>query len=101
MFRELEAARQLCRAAFVYNWSSPPERRLIEYAMAAKTYATQAALEVTSDAIQVFGGIGLAREAVVEKLLRDARSTLVCDGSNDILSLAEGRNVTHGYPPGG
>ncbi len=98
MFRKVEASRQLCRAAFVYNWSSPPERRLIEYSMAAKTYATQAALEVTSDAIQIFGGIGLSRECVVEKLFRDARSTLICDGSNDILSLAGGHKVAGGYP---
>jgi len=98
MFRKVEASRQLCRAVFVHNWGSPPERRLIEYAEAAKTFATQMALEVTSDAIQIFGGIGLSRECIVEKLFRDARSSLICDGSNDVLALGGGHKVAHGYP---
>lgn len=98
MFRKVEASRQLCRAAFVYNWSNPPEKRVIEYSMAAKTFATQAALEVTSDAVQIFGGIGLSKEYLVEKLFRDARSTLICDGSNDILSLVGGHLLAQKYP---
>jgi acyl-CoA dehydrogenase len=98
MFRKVEASRQLCRAAFVYNWENPPEKRVIEYSMAAKTFATQAALEVTSDAVQIFGGIGLSKEYLVEKLFRDARSTLICDGSNDILSLVGGHLIACTYP---
>ena len=98
MFRKVEASRQLCRGAFVYNWSNPPEKRVIEYSMAAKTFATQASLEVTSDAVQIFGGIGLSKEYLVEKLFRDARSTLICDGSNDILSLVGGHLLAQRYP---
>jgi alkylation response protein AidB-like acyl-CoA dehydrogenase len=98
MFRKAESSRQLCRAAFVYNWSNPPEKRLIEYGIAAKTMATQTSLEVTSDAIQIFGGIGLSKEYLVEKLFRDARETLICDGSNDILSITGGYKVAGTYP---
>jgi len=98
MFRKVEAGRQLSRAAFVYNWSNPPEKRLIEYGMAAKTFSTQAALEVTSDAIQILGGNGLSKEYLVEKLFRDARSSLICDGSNDTLSFAGGYKVNCTYP---
>ncbi|MBI2962794.1 MAG: acyl-CoA dehydrogenase family protein [Deltaproteobacteria bacterium] len=98
MFRKVEASRQLCRAVFVHNWGSPAERRAIEYAEAAKTFATQTALEVTSDAIQIFGGIGLARECVAEKLFRDARSSLICDGSNDILALSGGHRIARAHP---
>lgn len=98
MFRKVEASRQLCRAAFVYNWSKPPEKRLIEYSMAAKTFATQAALEVTNEAIQIFGGIGLSKGCLVEKLFRDARSTLICDGSNDSLSIVGGHLLARAYP---
>lgn len=98
MFRKVEASRHLCRAAFVYNWSNPPENRLIEYGMAAKTFATQTALEVTSDAIQILGGNGLSKEYLLEKLFRDARTTLLCDGSNDILSLAGGYKIAVTYP---
>jgi acyl-CoA dehydrogenase len=59
MFTKVEAARQIARAAFVYNWSSPPEKRVPEYGFAAKNFASQTALEVTSDAIQILGSNGL------------------------------------------
>jgi acyl-CoA dehydrogenase len=98
MFRKVECSRQLCRAAFIYNGSNPPEKRFIEYAAVAKIYATQCALDVSSDAIQIFGGIGISKDYLVEKLFRDARTTLICDGSNDILSLAGGYKVTRTYP---
>lgn len=100
MFRKLEASRQLCRSAFVYNWSFPlnPEKRAIEYAAAAKTFATQAALDITSDAIQILGGNGITKEYAVEKLWRDARTSLICDGSNDTLSVAGGEKVGSTYP---
>jgi alkylation response protein AidB-like acyl-CoA dehydrogenase len=101
MFRRVEAARQLCRAAFVYNWSNPPEKRAPEYGFAAKTFATQASLDVTSQAIQIFGGNGLSKEYVVEKLFRDARATLICDGSNESLSIAGGHRVARTYPRNG
>jgi len=100
MFRQIEASRQLCRAAFVYNWSHPmnPEKRVIEYSMAAKTFATQTALDVTSDAIQIFGGYGISREYIIEKLFRDARTTLICDGSNDTLTVVGGKKIAETYP---
>ena len=100
MFRKVEASRQLCRAAFVYNWSHPlnPEKRAFEYSVAAKTFATQTALEVTSDAIQILGGNGISKEYVVEKLFRDARMTMICDGSNDTLSVVGGHTVANIYP---
>jgi len=98
MFRKIEASRQLCRSAFIYNWSNPPEKRLIEYSAAAKTFGTQVSLEVTSDAIQIFGGIGISKDYLVEKLFRDARTTTICDGSNDVLSIVGGYKVARTYP---
>jgi acyl-CoA dehydrogenase len=100
MFRKVEASRQICRAAFVHNWSFPmnPEKRAIEYAAAAKTFATQTAVEVTGDAIQIHGGIGISKAYLVEKLFRDARTTTICDGSNDVLSLAGGYTMARTYP---
>ena len=100
MFRKVEASRQLCRAAFVYNWSHPfnPEKRYIEYSMAAKTFATQAALEVSSDAIQILGGNGITKEYLLEKFFRDARTTLICDGSNDTLTVVGGDKISKTYP---
>jgi alkylation response protein AidB-like acyl-CoA dehydrogenase len=98
MFRKIEASRQLCRSAFVYNWTVPPEKRLPEYSFAAKTFATQTAVDVTGDAIQIFGGNGISKEYLIEKLYRDARTTTICDGSNDSLSLVGGFGVAQHYP---
>jgi acyl-CoA dehydrogenase len=98
MFTKIEAARQLCRSVFVYNWSNPPEKRIAEYGFAAKNFATQVALEVTTDAIQILGSNGLTPEYLSEKLFRDARTTTICDGSNDTLAITGGNTIALTYP---
>jgi alkylation response protein AidB-like acyl-CoA dehydrogenase len=49
--------------------------------------STQTAFEVSSAALQIFGGNGLSREYPIEKIMRDARASLIEDGCNDVLSL--------------
>ena len=95
MFRKVEASRQLSRAAFIYNWSNPPEKRSLVHAIAAKSYATQIALEVSNDAIHIFGAFGLTNEVPVEKFFRDARTLMICDGPSDALTLQGGYGITH------
>jgi alkylation response protein AidB-like acyl-CoA dehydrogenase len=85
MFTKVEACRALSRAAMTFNAAAP--QPALEYSIAAKTYCTQASLEVADTAIQLLGGNGLNREYPVEKLYRDARATLLEDGANDILAL--------------
>ena len=82
----LEAARSLARRAGVYNGSQAPG--LVQYSIASKVFATNTAFEVASEAVQIFGGNGLTREYPVEKLMRDARASMIEDGCNHILSLA-------------
>jgi alkylation response protein AidB-like acyl-CoA dehydrogenase len=95
MFTKVECARALSRGALVYNSvTSPPST---EHSMASKVFCTQAAFEVASDALQVHGGIGLARGMLVEKLIRDARAALIEDGTNEVLSLAGARKVIDRY----
>jgi len=84
MFQQTEAARALARRVFVYNATQPP---LLEYSIASKTFCTQVGYDVAHTAVQVFGGNGLSREYPVEKLLRDARASLIEDGCNDMLGL--------------
>jgi len=85
MFTRLEAARSLSKVA---------NRRLLlgqptlHYSIAAKVFCTQAAYDLSSEAIQIFGGTGLVKGTPVEMFLRDARASLIEDGSNDVLSLA-------------
>jgi acyl-CoA dehydrogenase len=94
MFRKVEAARSLNRRAVAYNavnnpFLGAPEGAFpaVEYAIASKVTSTQTAFEVTSDALQIYGGNGLSREYPIEKLMRDARASLIEDGANDVLAL--------------
>jgi alkylation response protein AidB-like acyl-CoA dehydrogenase len=86
MFIKVESARQLSRAVLVYNAvTMPPVSR---HAVASKIYCTQVAHEVANDAVQLFGGYGLSKDFLIEKLFRDARAALIEDGANDVLALA-------------
>jgi alkylation response protein AidB-like acyl-CoA dehydrogenase len=85
MFTRIEACRAISRAALVYNHATLPPAT--EYAIAAKTFCTEAAFAVANDALQLFGGNGLSRAYPIEKLFRDARASLIENGSNDVLAL--------------
>jgi alkylation response protein AidB-like acyl-CoA dehydrogenase len=85
MFMKIEAGRALSRAAMIYNYNNTPPN--IEYSIASKVFCTQMAFEVAGEAVQIFGGNGLAREYPVEKLFRDARAGMIEDGANDTLML--------------
>lgn len=85
MFTKIEAARALSRAAMIYNYNNTPPN--VEYSIASKVFCTQTAYEVASEAIQIFGGNGLAREYPVEKFFRDARAGMIEDGANDSLMI--------------
>jgi len=84
MFTRVEAARALARRVAIYNSGGAAR---IAHCIAAKTFVTQAAFEVASEAVQIYGGNGLSREYPVEKLLRDARASLIEDGCNEMLAI--------------
>jgi len=85
MFRKVEAARSLNRRVVLYSAVHPPQ---LQYAIASKVTSTETAFEVASAALQIFGGNGLSREYPIEKLLRDARASMIEDGCNEVLGLA-------------
>jgi acyl-CoA dehydrogenase len=85
MFRKVEAARSLARRVSMNNAVNPGQ---LQYAIASKVTSTNTAFEVASDALQIFGGNGLSREYPIEKLMRDARASMIEDGCNDVLSLS-------------
>lgn len=60
----------------------------------AKCYASDIAMQVTSEAIQAFGGYGYSREYPVEKLLRDAKIFQIFEGTNEVLRIVTGNNIT-------
>ena len=84
IFSQVEAARALARRVYIYNSTHPP---LVQYSIASKTFCTNTAFEAASGALQIYGGNGLSREYPIEKLMRDARASMIEDGCNDLLSL--------------
>jgi len=90
MFTKLEAARSLSRMANRRLLTGQPT---LHYSVAAKVYCTEAAFELASDAMQIWGGMGLAKGTVVEMLMRDARAAMIEDGANDTLALAGFRTL--------
>jgi alkylation response protein AidB-like acyl-CoA dehydrogenase len=89
MFTSVEAARSLSRRNMVYNATraAAMEPQALEYAIASKVFCTEASFRVASQAIQVFGGNGLSKEYVIEKIFRDARAAMIEDGVNETLAL--------------
>jgi acyl-CoA dehydrogenase len=59
----------------------------LEYSIASKILGTETAFRVASQAVQIFGGNGLSKEYVIEKIFRDARAAMIEDGVNETLAL--------------
>jgi alkylation response protein AidB-like acyl-CoA dehydrogenase len=68
-------------------------RRFSRQASIAKLTATDAAMRVTTDAVQVLGGNGYTREYPVERLFRDAKVTQIFEGTNQIQRMVIGRDL--------
>ena len=83
MAMKVEAARALCYAAARHVDSNPKERPTIYSAM-AKCFAGDMAMEVTTNAVQIYGGYGYMRDYPVEKYMRDAKITQIYEGTNQI-----------------
>jgi acyl-CoA dehydrogenase len=59
----------------------------------AKLFASDTAMEVTTDAVQAMGGAGYSRDFIVEKLMRDAKLLQIYEGTNQIQRLVISRNI--------
>ena len=90
MAMQIEAARQL-----VYHAAALKDAGL-PYGMEAamvKTFASDMAVKVALDAIQIMGGYGYSREYPVERLLRDAKITQIYEGTNQIQRVVIAGNL--------
>jgi len=86
MFAATEAARAGARRMALYNQANPLTPSVV-HAVAAKCLSTETATQVASDAMQIFGGCGLAKEYPIEKMYRDARASMIEDGVNEALAI--------------
>ena len=62
----------------------------------AKCFASDTAMQVTTDAVQVFGGAGYTTDFPVERIYRDVRVCQIYEGANDIQRLVIGRAIAAG-----
>ena len=91
MAMQVEAARLLVyKAAAACDEQDP---RLTYFASIAKAHASDTAMQVTTDAVQVLGGYGYMREYGVERMMRDAKITQIYEGTNQIQRLVIARQV--------
>jgi alkylation response protein AidB-like acyl-CoA dehydrogenase len=82
MATNIEAARQLVyHAAKVVDSGLKESSRL---SAMAKLFASDVAMKVTTDAVQILGGYGYMRDYPVEKMMRDAKITQIYEGTNQI-----------------
>ena len=90
MAQDIHAARLL---TWHSAWTIDQGRRGSLESSIAKCYASDAAMRVADEAIQIFGGYGYMKEYPVEKLLRDAKLTQIYEGSNEIQRLVIAREL--------
>ena len=94
MGMKVEAARQLTYAAA--GRSERDDSDLTFFGAAAKCFASDTAMQVTVDAVQVLGGYGYTRDYPVERMMRDAKITQIYEGTNQVQRIVMARQLLAG-----
>ena len=96
MGMKLEAARQLTYVAAAK--SERGDADLTYFGAAAKCFASDVAMEITTDAVQLLGGYGYTRDYPVERMMRDAKITQIYEGTNQVQRIVMARQLLAGLP---
>ncbi|MBA3529181.1 MAG: acyl-CoA dehydrogenase family protein [Propionibacteriaceae bacterium] len=96
MGMKLEAARQLTYAAAARSERNDPD--LTYFGAAAKCFASDVAMEITTDAVQLLGGYGYTRDYPVERMMRDAKITQIYEGTNQVQRIVMARQLLGRLP---
>ncbi|MFT4082654.1 MAG: acyl-CoA dehydrogenase family protein [Nocardioides sp.] len=91
---KIEAARQLTYAAAGRSERTDPD--LTFFGAAAKAFASDVAMEVTTNAVQLLGGYGFTRDYPVERMMRDAKITQIYEGTNQVQRIVMARQLLAG-----
>ena len=91
MGMKLSAARQLTYAAAAM--SERGDADLTYTGAAAKCFASDAAMEITTDAVQLLGGYGYTRDYPLERMMRDAKITQIYEGTNQVQRIVMARQI--------
>ena len=87
----IEAARQLTYAAAVRSERNDNDLKF--YSAASKCLASDTAMKVTTDAVQILGGYGYVSDYPVERMMRDAKLTQIYEGTNQVQRIVIARNL--------
>jgi acyl-CoA dehydrogenase len=90
MAMKVEASRLLTLQA---AWMADKGMKATEYSAMAKCFATDTAMDVTTNAVQIFGGYGYMKDYPVEKLMRDAKLLQIYEGTNQIQRMVIARRL--------
>ena len=96
MAMKVEAARQLTYSAAIKSeraMSGEKVRDLTFASSACKCFASDAAMDVTTDAVQLLGGYGYVKDYPVERMMRDAKITQIYEGTNQIQRVVMARQL--------
>jgi len=96
MAMKLEAARQLTYAAAARSERAMAGEKVPDLTFmssACKCFASDVAMEVTTDAVQLLGGYGYTRDYPVERMMRDAKITQIYEGTNQIQRVVMARQL--------
>jgi alkylation response protein AidB-like acyl-CoA dehydrogenase len=91
MATRIETARLLCYKA---AWEKDQHLDYTTSAAMAKLHASDTAMWVTTEAVQIHGGYGFVKEFHVERLMRDAKITQIYEGTSEIQKMVIGRSIT-------
>jgi alkylation response protein AidB-like acyl-CoA dehydrogenase len=91
MGMKLEVARQMTYVAA--GKSERGDADLTYFGAAAKCFASDAAMEITTDAVQLLGGYGYTRDYPVERMMRDAKITQIYEGTNQVQRIVMARQL--------
>ena len=94
MAMNLEAARQMVYVAAAKSERNDPD--LPFFGAAAKCFASDVAMQVTTDAVQLLGGAGYVTDYPVERMMRDAKITQIYEGTNQIQRIVMARQLLKG-----
>jgi hypothetical protein len=73
------------------------DKNMAMHSAMAKCFASDTAMRVTVDAVQVLGGYGYMTEYPLERMMRDAKITQLYEGTNQIMRLVAARNLLNQY----
>ena len=90
MATEIDAARLLCLKA---AWLKDNHQNYDRASAMAKVYASEVAMRVTTEAVQIHGGYGFVKEYHVERLMRDAKITQIYEGTSEIQRIVISRSI--------